>query len=243
MQKRYYSRLVAWVVFLFIKSASFAQNDKTGSWNIANITYHLNSKFAFYGEVQLRSQQLTNDFYYHELKGGFYYYLLRNHSLFFGFGNYETYTYPGNFKHPISANEFRMWEQLVLNNNINRVKIEHRYRIEQRWINGVYFNRFRYRFNPVVPLNHKTIVPKTIFITAFDEVFFTDKAPYFIRNRIFGGAGYMFTKLFTLQIGFIRQFDYRAIDNGIGKNFIQTSLMFNAGHINPRKEVHPSTMD
>src|SRR5947209_16480812 len=101
-----------------------------------------------------------------------------------------------------------MWEQFVLNNNIDRIKIEHRYRVEQRWINGNYFNRFRYRLNAVVPLNHSTTIPKTIFVSVFDEVFFTDKVPYFIRNRFFAGTGYQFNKIFTMQVGFIRQFDY-----------------------------------
>lgn len=228
---------------MLITETSSAQPDKLGSWEIANLNYHLNQKFALYAEVQVRSQKFIDDFFYHELKGGITYYLPQKNSLFFGFGNYETYTFPGSFKKPVTANEFRIWEQFVLNNNINRVKIEHRYRIEQRWINGDFFNRFRYRFNPVVPLNHKTVTEKTLFVSAFDEIFFTDKPPYFIRNRIFGGAGYEFTKLFTLQIGFIRQFDYRVSDNGSGKNFIQTSLLFNVDPSKTKRETHPSTMD
>ncbi len=243
MRFRYILKPVALIIFCCIRVAAFAQNDKLGSWNIANLNYHINSKFAFYGELQARSQLFINDFYYHEIKGGLNYYFPQKNSLFFGFGNYETYTFPGTFKKPVTANEYRIWEQFVLNNNINRIKIEHRYRIEQRWVNGNYFNRFRYRLNPIVPLNHEKVEPNTIFISAFDEVFFTNKAPYFIRNRIFGGAGYEFTKLFTLQVGFIRQFDYRTSDNGSGKNFIQTSFLFNVDHTNTKREVHPSTMD
>jgi hypothetical protein len=40
----------------------------------------------------------------------------------------------------------------VLTNNIGRVKLEHRYRIEQRFTsNAGYRNRFRYRINAIVP--------------------------------------------------------------------------------------------
>lgn len=236
-------KVIACLFVCFVHISLYAQNNKLGSWNIANLNFHLNAKFALYAELQARSQLFFTDFYYHEIKGGITYYLPKKNSLFLGFGNYETYTYPGDFKKPVTANEYRLWEQFSLNNNIDRVKIEHRYRIEQRWVNGDYFNRFRYRLNPIVPLNHHAIVPHTFFLTVFDEVFFTDKAPYFIRNRIFGGAGYEFTKLFTLQVGFIRQYDYRTSDNGSGKNFIQTSLLFNTDHTNTRREVHPSTMD
>ena len=230
------------IIVVSTSVTTHAQQDKLGSWHIANFNYHINSKFALYGELQLRSQKLADDFYYHEIKTGIAYNFQTN-SVFFGLGNYETYTTPGNFKKPLVANEFRMWEQFVLNNNINRVKIEHRFRIEQRWIKGEYSNRFRYRINPIVPLNHKTIGPKTVFITAFEEVFFTNKPPYFIRNRLFGGAGYQFNKLFTFQLGFIRQFDYRIIDDGSGKNFLQTSFMFNINNTSTKREVHPSSMD
>jgi hypothetical protein len=231
------------IIVLFTPNIIFAQSDKLGGWQIANMNYHLNSKIGLFAELQVRSQEYTNDFFYYEIKGGFSYYLKQKNSLMFGIGNYKTYSYPGNFEKPVLANEFRMWEQFVLNNDISRVKIEHRYRIEQRWINGNYFNRFRYRLNPVVPLNHNKIIPKTIFISVFDEVFFTDKPPYFIRNRAYAGAGYQFTKFFTLQTGFIRQFDYRISDNGTGKNFIQTSLLFNIYNTDSRHEVHPSPVD
>ena len=223
-------------------SVASAQTNELGGWNIANLNYRFNPKISVYAEVQERSQKLVDDFFYHELKTGVSYHLQKN-SFFFGLGNYKTYTYPGNFEKPVTANEFRMWEQFVLNNNIDRVKIEHRYRVEQRWVNGDYFNRFRYRLNPIVPLNHKTISANTIYISAFDEVFFTNKAPYFIRNRVFGGAGYQFSKLFAFQMGFIRQFDYNTVNNGTGKNFIQTSFIFNVDKSNSKHEAHPSTMD
>ena len=220
-----------------------AQSDKLGGWYIANLNYRFNQKFGLYGEVQTRSQKLADDFFYYELKTGFNYYLPQKNSLFFGLGNYKTYTYPGNYEKPVTSNEFRMWEQLVLNNNINRIKIEHRYRIEQRWVSGDYSNRFRYRLNPVVPLNHKTITSKTVYISVNDEIFFTDKDPYFIRNRFFAGSGYQFSKLFTLQIGFMRQFDYRTSDGGTGKDFIQTSLMFNVDKSDSHHDRVPSNMD
>jgi hypothetical protein len=128
-----------------------------------------------------------------------------------------------------------------MNNKISRVMIEHRYRIEQRWLNGDYANRFRYRLSSTIPLNHPSIIKNTLFISVFDEVFFTNKAPYFLRNRVFAGSGYKVSKLLTIQVGFIRQFDYNTVDNGSGKNFIQTSLLFNAG--NSKRTVHQGDAD
>lgn len=220
-----------------------AQNNKLGSWDILGMNINMRKNFTVYLETQTRSQQLTQDFYYHELKAGLQYNFPKKGSVLFGMGDYKTYAYPGNFKSPATTKEFRIWQQLVLINNIDRIKIEHRYRIEQRWVNGDFFNRFRYRFNPIVPITKKTITAKTLYATAFDEVFFTNEAPYFIRNRVFGGLGYQFSKSFLMQGGFIRQYDYRKIDDGSGKNSIQLMFLFTLDKTQAKIERHPSTMD
>jgi len=65
-----------------------------------------------------------------------------------------------------------------------------------------------------------------------------------LRNRFFAGMGYEFTPLFTLQIGFIRQFDYNTTTNGSGKNFIQSTFLFTVDKSKKNKvEKLPSVMD
>lgn len=242
MVKHSLKALVGTIVFLSIHLFSMAQNTKSlGSWDVASLMYKPDSTWFFYFETQTRSQKLTDIFYYHEFKGGVGINILKKHSFFVGFGDYKTYSSTGNYKAPMLAKEFRIWEQLILNNNIDRLKIEHRYRIEQRWLNGEFRSRFRYRINPIVPINKEKIGPNTLFVSLFDEVFFSNEAPYFERNRFFAGAGYQFTKLFALQLGWIRQYDYRKVDDGSGKNFLQTTLFFTIDK--SHREIHPSTMD
>ncbi len=221
--------------------AACAQNNVFGGWYLVNLNYHITKKFTLYTEVQTRSQHVFDDFYYRELKGGVNYKLTDDMNVFAGYGNYKTYTYPGNYEKPVQTNENRLWEQFVYTTNLNRINIENRVRFEQRWLNGVYHNRFRYRLLLSVPVNHPKIEDKTFFPIVFDEVFFTDKDPYFLRNRIFGGAGYRFSKVFTVQMGLIRQSDFFADGSSSGKNFFQTSLLLNAG--TPHKKVHFSDAD
>ena len=220
-----------------------AQPGKLGGWHIANVNYHATKHVYLYADAQTHSEQLTGDFYYYELKAGITYKFPKNNSISFGAGDYRTYSSTGNFKSPLAVNEFRMWEQFALNHNISRIKIEHRFGIEQRWINGIYRGRFRYRVNPVLPLNHAAITPHTLYATAYDEIFFISNPPYFDRNRIFGGLGYRFTKLYTLQLGFIRQYSYKTGEHGTGKNFIQTSFLFNIDHTAVHRENHPASID
>jgi hypothetical protein len=225
-QKFTYAALAAGL--LLFHFTTYAQSDALGGWYLVNFNYHISNKFTIYSEVQTRSQHVLDDFYYRELKTGVNYKLKDNMSVFVGFGNYETDTFPGNYQKPIKAVENRLWEQFVYTTNLSRINIENRVRIEQRWINGNYANRLRYRLNLSIPVNHPKIQDKTFFPVVFDEVFFTDNEPHFLRNRIFGGAGYRFSKVVTVQAGFLRQSDFSANGGSTGKNFITTSLLLSA---------------
>src|SRR5882724_1363758 len=154
-------------LFAMLLLASFtasAQPSGTGAWNVINTNLNLSSKWSVFNELQMRSQLFYKNQYYYEIKGGVSYSVNKNFSFLVGLGKYKTFSDGGNFKSPVAANEFRLWEQVTMNHYLERVKFEHRYRVEQRWFkNNGYRNRFRYRLNAVVPLNHKKMEPKTFY--------------------------------------------------------------------------------
>lgn len=216
------------LIFVFslcVYMDGFAQTDRLGSWETVNINYQYTKHVFFFGEVQARSQGPAADFFYHEAKGGVGYSVGKKISFLVAVGDYRTYSYPGEFK-SLQTKEFRLWQQFSFKSKLDPVVVDHRFRIEQRWVNGNYRNRFRYRLNPVIPINHNKIIPRTLYGVVFDELFFTNQAPYFERNRFFAGLGYQFTSLLGMQIGVLRQFDYRKADDGSAKNFLQASLLF-----------------
>jgi long-subunit fatty acid transport protein len=229
-------------LLLMIASSAFSQKKDLGSWNVVNTKLTLSKNWSVFNELQLRSQSFYQNFYYYEVKGGVSYAFSKNLSFLLGVGKYITYSDGNDFKKPLTANEFRFWQQLTINHFLERIKFEHRYRAEQRWFKTGYRNRFRYRLNLTVPLNKKKMGPKTIYGVAFNEVFFTNTAPYFERNRIFGGIGYQFSKNFTLQPGYIYQFDYRN-NIGSGKHSFQLTLMIEIdSHKDPREKM-PGNLD
>jgi hypothetical protein len=241
MTKNYTAAVIILMALLF-STSSFSQNDKLGTWNIVNIQYNHSKKWNAFFENQFRSQKMFDDFYYHELKVGVGYNVSDKLSLLVGNGLYQTYSNGGNFKSPVLTSEYRTWEQVTLTNNIGRLKLEHRYRIEQRWLSQGYRNRFRYRLNAILPLNKPKVEKGTFYANAFEELFFTDKPSYFQRNRFFAGLGYEFSKNFILQAGYIRQFDYNPAGS-TAKNFVQTTLLFNIHSQRSDRELHPSSMD
>lgn len=204
-------------------TAAHGQKDDFGSWNVLNTKLTISPKWSAMTELQLRSQSFYHNHFYYEIKGGVTYSFNKNFSFLVGTGRYITYTDGGSFTKPVTANEWRLWQQLTMNNYLERVKFEHRYRVEQRWFKTGYRNRFRYRLNSVVPINKKKIGPGTFYMAAFNEIFLTNKAPYFERNRFFSGVGYQFSKYLSLQPGYVYQYDYR---NGVGagKHFFQLTL-------------------
>jgi hypothetical protein len=235
-------RIPFFAIALFISFTACSQQSDVGSWNVINTKLTLSPKWSVFNELQLRSQSFYKNHYYYEIKGGVAFSINKSFSFLLGAGKYMTYTDGGNFKDPVTANEFRFWQQITMNHYLERIKFEHRYRIEQRWFKPGYKNRFRYRLNAAVPINHKKMGPKTFYVASFDEVFFTNIAPYFERNRFFAGAGYQISKYFTIQPGYLHQFDYKN-NKGSGKNFFQLTLMIEIdAHKNPNEKI-PGNVD
>ena len=221
-----------------------AQSGPLGTWTILNAKLSLDKRWSLFGEGQLRSVRFYDDFFYFEIKGGVTYNLNENMSLTLGTGRYHTYntSKPGNFVEPLAQGETRTWVQLAMEQYLDRVHFDHRYRAEQRFTTNGYRNRFRYRINVFFPINRRELVPKTFYASISDEVFFTDKAPYYERNRFFAGLGYKATSKLAFQAGYMRQFDYR-IENPTHRNFLQTSLLFSF-HLEHKKEPSiPTTTD
>lgn len=243
LHKKTIAAAIGLLTSLCISPAATSQDNSLGSWGVVNGEYYLDKKWNLWSEAQVRSQKFTDQFFYHELKGGINLKPNKNLAILLGLGQYATYGNGGNFKKPGVIHEFRLWEQLTLVNNINRFKIDHRYRIEQRWRGGEYRNRFRYRLNPIIPINRQSVDKGTLYASIYDEVFLTNRGQYFERNRFFCGLGYQFSNPFTLQVGWIRQFDYAGNNTGSKKDFIQTTLLFRLTEDKSDHERHPASMD
>jgi hypothetical protein len=204
-----------------------AQTD-LGSWNILNLRYGFNSKWSVFAEGQIRSLKFYNHFHYYEFKGGPSYKVNKQLNLALGMGSYQTYREGGDFVLPKNNDEFRIWPQVILEQALGKVKIEQRYRAEMRFTSVGYRNRFRYRFGLSFPLMKEKIISEKNKFTplrffANNEIFFTNREPYFERNRISGGIQYKPNASTTLLLGYLHQFDYK-INDETGRDFLQIGV-------------------
>lgn len=212
-------RVIFFAASVAYSSVVSAQYKDLGSWNILNIRYAPNERLSFFGEAQLRSLRFYNHFHYYEYKGGANFKVNKGLQLSLGMGSYQTYREGGNFVLPKNNNEFRLWPQVVLSQQVLGVKIEQRYRAEMRWTSNGYRNRFRYRLGTFYPFGKERQGYRPYQLSASNELFFTDREPYFERNRLQFAFNYKPSRNTTLQIGYLHQFDYR-INDEIGRDFL-----------------------
>lgn len=222
-----------------------AQDSKTGTWGIITVSLpgDTTHRVGGYIELQTRTNKFFNESFYYEVKGGISYDIAKNYTTLLGMGRYVTYDY-ADLDAPPTRLETRLWEQLVINQFVSRLKLEHRYRVEQRFFDGGdYRNRFRYRLNMAVPVNDIKIDAKTIFVSLFDEVFLTNKAPHFERNRFFWGLGYQFDKSLSVTAGWMNQYNY-TLSSGDAKNNLAINLQYRINRKNSKPKEHiPSIRD
>lgn len=215
-------------VVLLLLSTSItlkAQGIDIGTWNILNLRYHINQKWSAFGEGQIRSLKLYNQFHYYEYKGGINYKAHNNLVLSLAAGSYQTYKEGGNFLKPKNNDEFRIWPQILLTQSLGKFKIEQRYRAELRFTSNGYRNRFRYRLGISYPLGNHAAISKPWQVYFNNEIFLTDGEPFFERNRMAFGVQYKTSSTTTLQLGFLHQFDYK-INDETGRDFIQIGYYF-----------------
>ena len=214
-------------IVILIFTAGFFQSKgfDTGTWNILNVKYSVDKRWSLFGEAQLRSLSFYDQFHYYEYKGGFNYRINNSLSLTLGAGSYQTYKEGGNFELPKNNDEFRLWPQLQLLQDIGAFKIEQRYRMEMRWTSSGYRNRFRYRIGVMYPFGKSTDGYRPFMISASNELFFTNNEPYFERNRAQLSMGYKFNKHTTVQLGYLHQFDYK-INDETGRDFMVVGFYY-----------------
>ena len=199
-----------------------AQEEKTGNWLMYFGMNKISDKFSIHTEVQYRNHTIApNNVEQLLLRTGLNYHLSNKAFVTAGYAYIPSYVFESEQKNP-EVTEHRIWQQFILMNNIGRVKFEHRYRIEQRWVNDDYRNRFRYRLMLFVPINKPTIEKGSLFVGLYDEVFVNAKNVFFDRNRLYGALGYQFHKTTSAQVGML----YQRV-NDFGKWYLQFAVVFN----------------
>jgi hypothetical protein len=216
--------------FLFSPTATAQiDEDQPGAWYM----YFYNASFGegpwgIQGDVQYRNWNFGGDLEQLLIRSGITYRPGETNIKFtLGYGNITT----GGFGEEITStvNESRIYQEALFPVKFgNRVYTNHRYRYEQRFVEGQDFRtRFRYNLFLNIPLNDTELSKNTLYLALYNELFVNGEraigegrfVELFDRNRFYTAVGYVIKKGLNTQLGLMTQ-----TTNSWSKRQLQVSL-------------------
>jgi len=195
--------LVALTVLLALPSFIKAQNNDIGNWLIYLGNIQVTPKWNIHNEIQYRNYNAIGDLEQLLIRTGIgYTFNEEKNNALIGYGYILSENYMGETDHKNSVNEHRIFQQYISKQTIGSVKINHRYRFEQRFIEDDFKTRFRYFLGFNIPLSKKG----KYYFSAYNEIFLNTKSAVFDRNRVYGGIGYQLNNTLKLEAGYMNQF-------------------------------------
>lgn len=182
------------------------QESNFGNWLIYIGNKKLNNKWNIHNEVQYRNYNAIGDLEQLLLRTGLGYSFNENkNNILLGYGYILSENY-FNEDDKISINEHRIFQQFTTKQSVGQVKLNHRYRFEQRFVESDFKLRFRYFLGINVPLQYKESGKNPLYFSAYNEIFLNSKSSVFDRNRLYGGLGYKFSDAVKVELGYMNQF-------------------------------------
>ncbi len=194
-------------IIIATPSLSLAQSSEFGNWLLYFGNKNINDKLNWHHEVQYRNYNAIGDMEQLLLRTGIGYNLTPgNHNVLFGYGFVQSENYIPIQNDKLDIPEHRLYQQFIAKQKAGKVRIQHRYRFEQRWITKDFKMRFRYFLSINVPLSNSELVDKTVYLSAYNELFVNNTETLFDRNRFYGGLGYKLSKRVKFEVGYMNQY-------------------------------------
>ncbi|MCL1675188.1 DUF2490 domain-containing protein [Elizabethkingia meningoseptica] len=182
-----------------------AQKSDVGNWFMLFGSEKVNSKFNIHYEVQYRNYDFIGDLNQLLLRTGIGYNLSENNNnVLLGYAYVHSHNYDAdqNIK---QLDEHRIFQQFITKQKFGRVMLNHRYRIEERFLQPKTEVRFRYQLGVIVPFNNSSLTADTWYASIYDEIFINAKKEAFDRNRLYGAIGYVVNDKIRLEAGVMNQ--------------------------------------
>lgn len=198
---------VALALGLVLPFFCWSQNSKFGNWLMYFGNKTIDSKWNLHHEIQYRNYNALGDLEQLLLRTGLGYTFnngTANALLGYGFILSENYIENSNDK--TSVNEHRIYQQFISKQTLGPVKLSHRYRLEQRFVESYFKMRFRYFLGLHVPLYENQDGERKLYLSAYNETFLNTETPVFDRNRLYGGIGHNISQNIRIEAGYMNQF-------------------------------------
>ena len=223
----------------FIFSQKSISNQMHG-WALYTGTHKITPKWSVMTEYQWRRADGFRHWQQSLLRFGVEYALNPKVSVMGGLAWIQTFPYGSQ---PIlhKFDEYRIYEQINLKDKIGVFEIQHRFRVEQRWleqyaknnsgeivkVDPVYRNRLRYRCMVIMPLPIKNM-----FLNVNNELFIGVGKGIALnpidQNRFIAALGWRCNDQSNIQIGYLNQFVIKSNAVDMERNHtLWLSLVYN----------------
>ncbi|MBT9391896.1 DUF2490 domain-containing protein [Hymenobacter sp. NST-14] len=216
--------------------SSAARPSQTNTWLMFLSDVRLSARWGLHAEAQVLRTHTSALGLQNVLRAGANYYATDHLLLTGGYAFSQSFPDAG-YPVPIGP-EHRLYQQVQFHDTGSRVQVQHRYRLEQRWVQlqptapHVFLNRMRYQLRLTMPLIGKEMAPGIPFVTVSDEVFLgfgrRETAGLIKQNRAYAALGYQLSKATGIEIGYLNQLVQSPRENGrfeMNEN-LQFSLCF-----------------
>ncbi|RYY19894.1 MAG: DUF2490 domain-containing protein [Cytophagaceae bacterium] len=192
------------------------------AWFVYVGDHQVADKWAIHTEYQWRRVDLVRDPQQQLARLGLVRTLSKRVKVSGGYTYFQSHRY-GQYAEVVgqAVPENRLYEDVSLADQLGRLGLSQRIRLEQRWLgtrNAAgegpvqkwrYQNRIRYQLSAEFPLQGPTIDDGEWYLTAFDELFIgfgqNVGENVFNQNRLSGGLGYQFTDHAKLELNYLYQ--------------------------------------
>ena len=191
------------ILFLINILSLKSQENGVGNWLIYFGNKNLNSSLNWHHEIQHRNYNLLGDLEQLLVRTGLGYDINDRNNILLGYGFIDSRNRITKTNEILKVNEHRIYQQLILKEAIGKIKIQHRYRFEQRFVEDDFKLRYRYFLSlniPILKTNEK------YYISFYNEIFINSNCDKtFDRNRIYGGLGYALNSNIKVELGYMNQ--------------------------------------
>jgi len=217
-----------------------AQKSKFSGWGMTVNTFALSPSFNFIFDSQLRSNDQWKQPETFILRPGLTYVLNKSTSISVGFALIQNWKTIEGVRDGVSDN--RIWQQLGINKQVKNALLQHRIRMEERWIpvlklagssivkSDPRFNaRFRYFARWISPYSKTKKLTKGMYWAVQNEFFFNAvgashaNKKLFDQSRTYAGTGYRLGKHTDLELGYMLVYTEGKSKAYITNNIIQLS--------------------
>lgn len=186
------------------------------SWYSYSGDHPVSGPWGIHLDGQWRRSDLAVNWQQYQIRPGVNYEWSDRLLLTLGYAYTRTYPY-GDFPNQAAFPEHRIYQQALVRQTAKSVRLQHRIRLEQRFIqypdggppSWTYQNRFRYLAEAEFPLTRRSDGSMEWYLPVFDEILIGLPPNYgarpFDQNRFFVGVGRALRGV-NLEVGYLNQF-------------------------------------